>query len=84
MRYKLFVGNNCHDCEHVVSTIAKWPLDISIINVDNGAKPPFDIFIYPALLDEDNELLAYGYDIITLLESKKPTSFLDQLKKWFS
>ena len=84
MQYKLYVGNNCHDCEFVVKTISKWPFDITIVNVDHGVKPPFHIFIYPALLDEENELLAYGHDIVTLLDSKRPRSFLAQIKKWFS
>lgn len=71
MNYVLYVGENCHDCKKVCRTIVEMRLDIPILNIDEGAKPPIDLFIFPALLSEKGDLKAYGLDIIEFLKYSK-------------
>jgi hypothetical protein len=69
MKYQLFVGENCHDCQKVQKTIIELGLKLDIKNLDKGDKAPMDLFILPALLSQNGELKAYGIDIIDYLKT---------------
>lgn len=71
MKYQLYVGENCHDCQKVQKTIVELGLKIDIQNLDSGDKAPMDLFILPALLTESGQLLAYGIDIIDYLKEQE-------------
>jgi hypothetical protein len=63
----LYVAENCHQCALVGGWVREHT-DIEIKNVDTGTeRPPIQIFIYPALFENDG-LKAYGDDIIPLLK----------------
>ncbi len=68
MKYTLYVGEDCHDCDHVEKALRKRQ-DIEVINVDTDQKdqPPSPIFIRPALF-EGQDLKAYGVDILDILK----------------
>jgi hypothetical protein len=54
----------------VVDFVKRSGVESDIYNVDlQKAKPPIDIFIYPALFI-DAKLVAYGEDIITYFEDR--------------
>lgn len=64
MKYKLYVGENCHQCQDVINGIKDRNIEIDIMNVDlDGEKPPIDVFAYPALF-KGEILLRYGSDIL--------------------
>ncbi len=71
MSFVIYVGENCHDCKKVCKTIIEMQLDIPILNIDKGNKPPMDLFIFPALLTEKGELKGYGLDIVDFLKDSK-------------
>ena len=71
MNYILYVGENCHDCQKVCKTIIEMQLDIPILNIDEGNKPPIDLYIFPALITDDGSLKAYGLDIVEFLKDSK-------------
>ena len=64
MEYTVYIGNGCHDCALVVKLLKKKNISFRVVHVDKGdEKPPFDLFIYPALFKE-GALIAYGIDIL--------------------
>lgn len=64
MNYILYTGNDCHQCKEVVDFLAASNIVYKEINIDqDGRKPPIDLFVFPALF-KDDELIAYGIDII--------------------
>lgn len=70
MKYRLYLANNCHECEEVAVAITDMPLEVDIINVDESKEePPIPIFAYPALF-KGEILLAYGSDILKRLDAK--------------
>ncbi len=80
MKYQLFVGENCHDCQKVQKTIVELGLKLDIKNLDKGDKAPMDLFILPALLSQNGELKAYGIDIIDYLKTYENSL---PLKSWW-
>lgn len=70
MTYTLFVADDCHQCDEVADFVrAKYP-EVDIIDIDHSTlRPPADTFVFPALFDQE-QLLAYGQDIIAYLSSK--------------
>ena len=70
MRPAIYVANRCHQCGLVKDFVKNSGVDTDIYNVDlSTAKPPIDIFIYPALF-VDSKLIAYGEDIISYFEEQ--------------
>ncbi len=70
MKYRLFIGENCHQCQDVINALDSMGIDVEIINVDlSNQKPPIKVFAYPALFQENN-LLRYGSDIIHFLKKE--------------
>lgn len=68
MKRILYIADNCHQCD-MVSDWVRNNTDIAIINLDHDEHdPPISIFIFPALF-ENNELKAYGEDIIGALKT---------------
>ena len=60
----LYVSNDCVQCGRVVDYLQRKEIDLLIVNVDDeGDSPPNPAFIYPVLYI-NNELCAYGLDII--------------------
>ncbi len=80
MSYQLYVGENCHDCLKVQKTIVELGIKLEVKNLDKGEKPPMDLFILPALLNENGELKAYGIDIVDFLK-KQPE--ITSSKPWW-
>lgn len=47
---KLYVAENCHQCQEVIDGLKELNIDLQIENVDKGGeKPPIDVFAFPAL-----------------------------------
>ncbi|MGB0369170.1 MAG: glutaredoxin domain-containing protein [Flavobacteriales bacterium] len=70
MKPIIYVANRCHQCAMVKDFVKKSGVDTDIYNVDlSTAKPPIDIFVYPALFME-SKLVAYGEDIIDYFEKE--------------
>jgi hypothetical protein len=68
MKYELYVGENCHDCKKICKTIVEMQFDIPVKNIDLGDTPPRDLFILPALLNQQGDIKAYGVDIVDFLK----------------
>jgi glutaredoxin len=63
-RYTLYVSNDCSQCDNVLDYIKRKNIECLVVNIDDeGDSPPEPVFIYPVLFLND-ELLAYGLDII--------------------
>lgn len=70
MKYNLYIGKECHECQTVVEFMKVNQIDFRKIHVHKGGEaPPIEIFIFPALFVEDR-LIAYGTDIVNYLEKK--------------
>ena len=70
MRPTIYVANKCHQCKMVKDFVLNSGVETDIFNVDlSSAKPPIDIFVYPALF-VDKKLIAYGEDIIDYFEKQ--------------
>ena len=82
MKYQLFIGENCHDCQKVQKTIVELGLKLDIKNLDKGDKAPMDLFILPALLTKEGNLKAYGMDIIEFLKEEGNTAPTSGLKSF--
>lgn len=62
--FNLYYRKLCHDCESVKAFMEDKNISFSYIDCEEkGSEPPLPIFATPALFKED-ELLAYGVDII--------------------
>ena len=76
MQYTLYIGKNCHQCQDVVEFMNINRIDYRKVHVHkSGENPPIEIYIFPALFVED-QLMAYGTDIVKYFEKKleKPKS----------
>lgn len=70
MKPVVYTAENCHQCQLVKDFVENSNIDTDVKNVDiQNEIPPKEIFIYPALFI-DNELVAYGEDIIRYYKSK--------------
>jgi len=78
MSYTLYVGENCHQCQIVLSYMEKEEICHKKVNVDlDNEEPPIDLFAFPALF-QGNELIKYGTDIIAYFQKKsRNESFRD-------
>ena len=60
----LYYRQLCHDCDSVKAHLEKNNISFSYVDCEGEkSSPPFPIMATPALFKE-NELLAYGVDII--------------------
>lgn len=68
--YQLYTSNHCIACTKVIQEIELLNLsNLEIINTDKDSRqPPHNLLVYPALLKQQN-LLAYGLDIIAYLKN---------------
>ncbi len=70
MKPTIYVANRCHQCGLVKDFVKRSGVETDIYNVDlSAAKPPMQIFIYPALF-VDSKLIAYGEDIISYFKEQ--------------
>lgn len=68
MSFKVYTGENCHDCHLVEDYINEHKLEVEVSNLDTEeVTPPIDIYARPALF-KDGDLKAYGVDIIDYLK----------------
>ncbi|MEO8066076.1 MAG: hypothetical protein ABI599_00145 [Flavobacteriales bacterium] len=68
MNLVLYVREDCHDCGKVIAHINANNSDVVVDDIDHPLDPNAPkLFAAPALCS-DGELLAYGLDIIALLE----------------
>lgn len=71
MSYQLYITSNCHECEYVLSKLAKWTKIVEVLNVDDrDLETPIPVFVYPAIF-KDKLLIAYGSDILEYLEKQE-------------
>lgn len=64
MAYTLYIGENCHQCDDVVSFLENEKIEFRKVNVDlSNEKPPIKLFAFPALF-KDGILIKYGSDIM--------------------
>ena len=62
--FTIYVGENCHDCEEVITELKKMNKQFEIINIDeSGKSTPIPIFAFPAMF-KGEKLIAYGFDIL--------------------
>ena len=66
MSFKLFIKDDCNSCNKIIAFIKENQIDCDIFNIDYDDEPNH-IKIVPALFQQ-NRLLAYGIDIITILK----------------
>lgn len=67
MSYKLHISNDCPACGRVLEYIMENDIQHELVNVSDPDKNPVEgVLIYPALFTNNN-LQAYGDDIITWL-----------------
>ncbi|MEQ8624074.1 MAG: hypothetical protein RJQ00_04440 [Vicingaceae bacterium] len=70
MTYTLYIAENCHQCAEVVNFMNDNKISYNSINVDlTNQQPPFKLFAFPALFN-DETLLCYGTDIKSFLSEK--------------
>lgn len=70
-RYTLYVSNHCSQCANVLDYIKRKKIECLVINIDDeGDSPPVSVFIYPVLFLND-QLLAYGLDIIEIFQLRE-------------
>ena len=68
--YILYYRKLCHDCDKVRDYMADKNIDFNYFDCENkNTEPPFPIFATPALF-KDNELLAYGIDVIEYFDKR--------------
>ena len=71
MKYQLFIGEDCHQCQEVIDEIKEQEIEVDIINIDQSQeRPPINVFAYPVLF-QGQVLLRYGSDIITYLKANR-------------
>lgn len=64
MSYTVFIGDDCHECDEVVEYMKANKPNVPIYNLDrDDKKPPLNIYVRPTLF-KDEEVIAYGSDII--------------------
>lgn len=70
-QFNLYYRKLCHDCDIVKAFMEGENISFSYIDCEEkGAEPPIPIFATPALFKE-NELIAYGTDIIQYFEKSQ-------------
>jgi glutaredoxin len=68
--YVLYYRELCHDCDKVRDYMNGKKIDFNYFDCENKTtEPPIAIFATPALF-KNNELLAYGTDVIEYFEKK--------------
>lgn len=68
--YVLYYRELCHDCDKVRDYMANQNVEFNYFDCENkNTEPPIPIFATPALFKND-ELLAYGIDVIEYFEKK--------------
>jgi glutaredoxin len=66
--YILYYRELCHDCDKVKDYMSDNKIDFNYFDCENKAtEPPIPIFATPALF-KNEELLAYGTDVIAYFE----------------
>ena len=69
--YTLYTGNHCASCVKVATYLEKNDITFDEVNIDtDDYELPFTLMVIPALI-ENNELLAYGPDIIEYFLKKR-------------
>jgi len=69
--YTLYISNDGVHCGRVVDYLDRKQIDCLTINVDDeGDNPPKKVVFYPVLFEND-EILAYGLDIIEHFQLNK-------------
>ena len=71
MDYVLYTAENCHDCDEVLSAYQRLGFSFPVVNydLDNVSDVPITLYAFPALC-QDDQIVAYGMDIISYLERK--------------
>jgi glutaredoxin len=65
----LYYRKLCQDCDKVKSFMEKNKVSFNYIDCElKDATPPVPIIATPALFNKEDELIAYGVDIIQYLE----------------
>jgi hypothetical protein len=68
--YILYYRKLCHDCDKVRDYMAGENIDFNYFDCENKkTEPPIPIFAVPALFKND-ELLAYGTDVIDYFDKR--------------
>jgi len=68
--YVLYYRDLCHDCDKVRDYMADKNIEFNYFDCENkNTAPPIPIFATPALF-KDDELLAYGIDVIAYFEKR--------------
>lgn len=68
--FTVYVSENCNGCVPVLQYIEGKDLPCEVVNVDfEETMPPPNLLVFPALFFKDR-LLAYGSDIIDVLNRK--------------
>lgn len=68
MKYQIYIGEGCHDCDEVLDWLRANKIKATVIDLDQSKEePPIPVFARPALF-ENQELKAYGLDIIEYLK----------------
>lgn len=69
MSLTLYVREDCHDCDKVITWMRAQKFDFNIDDIDAPKDPALPtLFIAPALC-KGHRVLAYGIDIIVRLEN---------------
>ena len=65
MANTLYIAEDCHDCDVVLKGLKEKQIVLPIVNFDlDQPNLSLDLFIFPVLLNDREEILAYGRDIL--------------------
>lgn len=65
MSQMLYIAEDCHDCDMVLKALKEKGVELPIVNFDKDQPNlSIDLYIFPVLLNEKEEILAYGGDIV--------------------
>lgn len=65
MPLTLYIAEDCHDCDMVMDGLKEKGVELPIVNFDTDQPNlSIDLYIFPVLLNEKEEILAYGGDIL--------------------
>jgi len=71
MSYRIYIGVGCHDCDLVLDWVREHNIHVEVHDLEaEHTPPPVDVFARPALF-VDNDLKAYGVDIISYFEKQQ-------------
>ncbi len=66
----LYYRKLCHDCDKVKSFMESNKVSFNYVDCEQkNSSPPIPIIATPALFNKENELVAYGTDIIQYLKN---------------